>query len=212
MSEQFRIGTEVSCSDEACGTLNRVVVDPVAKALTHLVVEPQHPRGIGRLVPVDLVETSEQGIRLRCTQAEFEQLPDAEETQFLPAAGGLWGYHDADLLAWPYFGLGANGLGGYGADVTPIPFTHDVVPSGDVEIRRGEPVYATDGPIGRVQGLVIEPSDHAVTHVLLDEGHLWGKHRVAIPVAAVSGVEDGVRLTLTKAEVKDLPPVALDQD
>jgi sporulation protein YlmC with PRC-barrel domain len=82
---------------------------------------------------------------------------------------------------------------------------------GEVEVRRGDHVHATDGAIGRVQGLVIDRSDHHVTHVLLDEGHLWGQKRVAIPISAVTGVEDGVRLNLTKDEVRDLPAVDLDQ-
>jgi sporulation protein YlmC with PRC-barrel domain len=71
-------------------------------------------------------------------------------------------------------------------------------------------VHAKDGAIGRVQGLVIDPADHHVTHVRLDEGHLWGQKRVAIPINAVRSVDDGVRLSLTKDEVRDLPPVDLD--
>jgi hypothetical protein len=49
-----------------------------------------------------------------------------------------------------------------------------------------------------------------VTHVLLDEGHLWGQKKVLIPISAVAGVNDGIRLNLTKDEVRDLPPVELD--
>jgi len=48
-----------------------------------------------------------------------------------------------------------------------------------------------------------------VTHILLDEGHLWGKKRVAIPISAVKDVGAGVRLTLTKDQLRDLPPVDL---
>jgi hypothetical protein len=212
--EQFTIGCDVSCSDGPCGTLSRVVVDPVARALTHLVVEPTHPRGMGRLVPMSLVAAAGKCPQLRCTTVEFNALADADETHFVSASGEAWGYQDAELLSWPYYGLGFGGIGtsGLGWDAGPQAITYDLVPPGEVEIRRGEPVHATDGPIGRVQGLVINPSDHAVTHVLLDEGHLWGHKRVAIPIAAVSGVEDGVRLTLTKDGVRDLPPIALDQD
>jgi sporulation protein YlmC with PRC-barrel domain len=72
-------------------------------------------------------------------------------------------------------------------------------------------VNATDGAIGKVKGLVIHPGDHRVTHVLLDEGHLWGQKRVAIPISAVKDVEDGVRLNLTKDEVRDLPAVEVDE-
>jgi hypothetical protein len=87
------------------------------------------------------------------------------------------------------------------------------VPVGEVDIRRGEHVHATDGNIGRVQGLVIDPKDHHVTHVLLEEGHLWSKKQVAIPIGAVTDVAAaaGVRLNLTRDQVRDLPPVDLAQ-
>ena len=212
---EFTIGSDVSCSDGVCGELKRVVVDPVAKALTHLVVEPKHGSGEGRLVPVDLVESAGQKIRLRCTTAEFAALENAEETQFLPGARGQWGYRQGQIVSWPYYGIGMGGMGmgGIGMgdmNVGPQTITRDRVPLGDVQVRRGEHVHATDGDIGRVQGLVVDPADHHVTHVLLDEGHLWGKKEVAIPIGAVTGVADGVRLSLSKDEVGDLPPVALD--
>ena len=35
--------------------------------------------------------------------------------------------------------------------------------------------------------------------------------RVAIPISAVKDVEDGVRLNLTKDEVRDLPAVEVDE-
>ena len=97
-----------------------------------------------------------------------------------------------------------------GRDTEPRTTTHDRVPAGEVEIRRSQHVHATNGPIGRVQGLVIDPADHHVTHVLLDEGHLWGQKQVAIPIGSVTGVDDGVRLDLTKDQIRDLPPVELD--
>lgn len=228
MSEtrDFTIGSEVTCSDGVCGELKRVVVDPVARALTHLVVKPRHRRGAGHLVPIELVDSAANEIRLRCTNSEFEALEDAEETHFLPGASGRWGYEQGQMLSWPYWGVG-TGMGGLGVGIAggmgvggglgmvgmgtgPRPVTDDRVPAGEVEVRRGEHVHATDGTIGRVQGLVVDPSDHHVTHVLLDEGHLWGEKEVAIPIGAVTGVDDGVRLSLTKDEVRDLPPVDLD--
>ena len=49
-------------------------------------------------------------------------------------------------------------------------------------------MHATDGDIGRVQGLVIDAKTRQVTHVLLQEGHLWGQRELAIPIGAVAGV------------------------
>ena len=119
------------------------------------------------------------------------------------------------MFAWPYYGLGmgmgtGTGMGGVGMGGAPPFVTYDRVPVGEVDMRRGEHVHATDGNIGRVQGLVIDPRDHHVTHVLLEAGHLWGKKQVAIPIGAVTDVAAaGVRLNLTRDQVRDLPPVDL---
>ena len=144
--------------------------------------------GWRRLVPLDLVEGGPHEIRLRCTRAEFEQLDSAEESQFAPELGGYSAYGPGEVLTWPYYGLG-GGLGfGVGTGVDgPSVITEDAEPPGEVSVRRGDPVYATDGPIGRVQGLVINPASHHVTHVLLQEGHLWGRKDVAIPIGSVKG-------------------------
>jgi hypothetical protein len=90
------------------------------------------------------------------------------------------------------------------------PGTRDAVPVGEVNVRRGEPVHAADGDIGRVQGIVIDPGSRHVTHVLLPEGHLWGPKEVAIPVSAVASTSDGIRLNIARQQVQDLPPAGID--
>ena len=56
-----------------------------------------------------------------------------------------------------------------------------------------------------MEGFLVDPGDHRVTHVLLQEGHLWGRKEVAIPMSAVTGVENGIRLSMTKKQIEDLP-------
>jgi sporulation protein YlmC with PRC-barrel domain len=210
----FTIGTDATCSDGIAGTVTRVVVDPLAKAVTHLVVEPRHRRGLGRLVPVNLAESTGNGVMLRCTLAEFERLDSAEETQFVPGTIGYDKYGPEQVVSWPYYGLHGGQAGGVvGADVPGVSetVTYDTVPEGEVEVRRGERVYATDGPIGHVHGLVIDAASRRVSHVLLAEGHLWGHKEVAIPISAVTDVQDGIKLQISKKEVADLPPVEIDR-
>jgi hypothetical protein len=86
------IGAEVSCTDGSCGKVTCVVMDPVARAVTHLVVEPEHHHGPSRLVPLDLADAAAGQLRLRCTMAEFENLQPAEETHFLPGGSVYPGY------------------------------------------------------------------------------------------------------------------------
>ena len=193
----FTIGADASCTDGGCGKVTRVVVDPVARAVTHLVVEPKHSYDLGRLVPLDLIDATAGEVRLRCTLAHFAKLDPAEETQFLPGTPGYPGYDPEQVLSAPYY-------------VPQTVFPCYAVPLDEVEVRRGEHVHATDGHIGKVQGLVIDPDSHHVTHVLLQEGHLWGRKEVAIPIGAVTGIDDGIRLNMTKQQVQDLPPVDID--
>ncbi|MHB1928728.1 MAG: PRC-barrel domain-containing protein [Acidimicrobiales bacterium] len=204
----YRIGAGVQCSDGPAGRVAWVVVDPVAGKLTHLVVEPEHRFGLGRLVPVELVADPGPPLHLACGREGFDSLPEAEETQFIPATQE-WGYSAGQVFAWPYFGLGGAGPVGVMA-AAGQPIVYDKVPPGEVAIRRGDPVRATDGDIGSVQGVVVDPADGYVTHVLLQEGHLWGRKQVALPVRAVrSGGDGGIEVSLTREQIRDLPPVDL---
>jgi sporulation protein YlmC with PRC-barrel domain len=208
------IGSDVRCSDGPCGELKRVVVDPVARSVTHVVVEPHHRRGHGHLVPIDRVVSTSPDLELSCSTSDLYLMDDADDLQFLPGGADLWPYNQEQMQSWAYYPLGvgmgtAGGsrLSGLGSGRHGVVSDH--VPLGDVEVRRGQPIHAIDGAIGRVQGLVIDPADHSVTHVLLDEGHLWGEKRVAIPISAVTTVDGGVRVNLTKHEVGELPAIEL---
>jgi sporulation protein YlmC with PRC-barrel domain len=214
-SERFTIGTEVEASDGRCGRLTGVIVDPVAQKLTHLIIKPRHHHGFGRLVPVGLVASGSDALRLKCTEAEFLALDEAEEVQFTPATGDTWSYPGGAAYAWPYYelggvaGFGAAGVGEIGNPPGPGPEVTDRIPSGEVEVRRGDQVHASDGWIGSVKGLVVDPADNHVTHLLLDEGHLWGRKQVAIPIGKTARIDDEIRVQMTKEAIKNLAPVSL---
>ena len=152
-------------------------------------------------------------MRLRCTEAQFDALDAAEETRFLEGADGHAGYGAEEALYWPYYSIGMGGvaIGDTGlaplADLPPT-MTLDTVPAGGVGIRRGEPVEATDGAIGKVQGPVVDPGSRRVTHVLLQEGHLWVE-RGRDPDRLRQEHRRRIRLGISKQEVQDLPPVEL---
>ena len=194
---QFTIGADVSCTDGACGEVARVVVEPAVPAVTHLVVDRQYQ---GRLVPLGLVDAATGEIRLRCTVAEFDNLQPADTT-VLPQ-------ERFEEPRWDVLGVASR------ARLSPTslpPVTYEALPFGEMAVRGGEHVHATDGDIGQVRGLLIDPASHQVTHVLLREGHVFGRKEVAIPVGAVTGLaEDGIRLNLTKQQVQGLPPLDID--
>ena len=190
---QFTIGARASCTDGHCGEVRRLIIDPATQTVTHLVIQPGHRQEAGRLVPVHLVETTDGEIRLRCTRAEFDKLDHAAERDMVAGA------ESPEIIGRG--GVSAAALRG-------ATVLEDVIPVGETEVGPGEPVYALDGEIGRVQGFLVNPGDDRLTHVLLQEGHLWGRKKVAIPISAVTGVDAGIRLNLTKQQIGELPPVA----
>jgi sporulation protein YlmC with PRC-barrel domain len=209
----FRIGAGASCSDGACGEVSRIIVNPVAREVTHLVVDQKHRNGPGRLVPVDLVDATTGQLRLRCTLTEFQALPPAQKTEVVPDLdpnGHQESRRSVNFLpVSPAVWL--RGDRGLGRPKAPEQVTVDSVPSGDVDIRRELTVCATDGEIGQVQGLIVEPGGHYVTHLLLQGGGMWGRKEVAVPIGAVIKIGTLIiRLSLTKHQVKDLPPVDTD--
>lgn len=211
---EFTLGARVSCSDGFCGEVIRTILDPATRTVTHLVIEPRHRKMDGRLVPLELVDATGGEIRLRCRLAEFEQLEPAEEVDLAEGVDYGGGYGQAGAVQG-YGNVGSMGVGasssgmGIGMGLghrAPTVLTH-AVPLGETEVERHESVHAVDGEIGRVEGFVVDPADNKVTHVLLQEGHLWGRREVAIPVSAVVSVDAGIRLNITKKQVEDLPPL-----
>ena len=83
---------------------SRRAIDPVARALTHLVVEPKHGQKKGHLVPVNLAVPTTDGVALACTTAEFEELDEAAETQFISGGSGQFRYGQDQMMSWPTTG------------------------------------------------------------------------------------------------------------
>src|SRR5208337_4109617 len=102
----FMIGADASCTDGACGEVTCVVVNPLTRAVTHLVVEPKLLRAAARLVPLDLIDATTGEMRVGCTLAEFARHDLAEETQFSPGTPGDPGCDPEQVLVMPYSGMG----------------------------------------------------------------------------------------------------------
>jgi sporulation protein YlmC with PRC-barrel domain len=204
----FRIGADASCTDGARGQVSRIIVNPVTREVTHLAIDPTHQRDPGRLVPVDLVEATTGQIRLRCTLAEFQTLQPAREAESVRDPDSTGHDNAPKRVNWAVWMHMARDPG---KSEAPQQVWVDSVPSGEVDIHRGLTVCATDGEIGQVQGLVVDPGGHQVTHVLLQEGHMRGRKEVAIPIGAVTKIGTLlIHLSLTAHQVKDLPPVNID--
>ena len=211
---RLEIGVSVRCNDGVYGELADIVIDPLEKRVTHLVVHPEQGEGEARLVPIRLAKgrDDEREIELDCTLNEAQGFESVRDGYYLrignsSAEDSGWDVGVTEVLAMPYY------AGGLDAGVNPVElgdaFVHyDRVPKGEVEIRRASVVLSADGQVlGEVDGFVVDADEH-ITHFVLERGHLWGRKEVTIPIGAVASIEtDEVHVALSKDEVGALPTV-----
>ncbi len=207
---RLELGKPIICTDGAFGELADVVVDPIQRRVTHLVVQPHGHLGPARLVPADLASGDGGEINLRCTRADVDGYATVRESAYLrtgelPTEDPDWDIGVEDVLAMPYYTTPDVGV--YPAFDEPYVMTYDRVPKGEVEIRRESAVVSADDQhLGAVEALIVDGAE--ITHIVLERGHLWGRRDVTIPIGAVAKVEsDTVTLRLSKDDVGDLPAV-----
>jgi uncharacterized membrane protein len=199
------IGAKVECADGPCGELVTLIVNPATQTVTHVVVRNEaDPDMAQRLVPLEqVVETRPDSIRLRCTKDELIKMEPFTETHFIRKEGPDYSMYAGGEWQQPY------------ATTTADAYTTVVeerIPPGELAIRRGTLVEATDGYVGRVGELVIDPAYGHITHFVLQEGHLWGKKEVTLPLSVIDHVEDRentVFVKLDKAAIGALPAIPI---
>jgi sporulation protein YlmC with PRC-barrel domain len=193
------VDAAVQCTDGPGGRSTYVVLNPVTRRVTHVVVKQDGFPHLERLVPAEMVaETSPDQIHLTCSQQELHRFESFVETEFLPGEFPYAAYELDEYRLWPYV-LPDNEL---------MPVEHERVPPGELAVRRGSHVRATDGDVGRVDEFLVDRETEHISHLVLREGHLWGQKDVLIPLSEIGQIdEDRVYLTLSKEEVANLPTI-----
>jgi len=196
MSE-IPLDAQVICTDGKVGTSTAVILDPIKKAVTHVVVKISGEDE--REVPLGHVVSAEHdAITLNCTKADLENMAKFKTFQYVPGTthnpnlpGGEW--------EAPYVTLD------YGGDMREV----EALPEGELAVHRGDPVKATNGQVGVVGELVVDADSGRITHLVLEKGHLFGKEEITVPLDQIDHVaEDGiVHLSIDKSAVKNLPSV-----
>jgi uncharacterized protein YrrD len=202
---RLQLGGKVQCTDGPFGDLADVVVDPIARRVTHLVVQPHKHHERARLVPVERASAAGDGIALDCSVADVEALDPVHESAYLrvgefPAADPDWEIGTEDVLALPVY----QEMDGMGTVIDPdahVIVNYDRIPKHEVEVRRSSSVVSEDGHhLGHVDGFLVGTGE--IADIVLERGHLWGHREVVIPAAAIASVEnDRVTLSLTKDAV-----------
>jgi sporulation protein YlmC with PRC-barrel domain len=195
------IHAKVICQGDQVGTTILVIINPVTRSVTHLVVrKKEFPVGEDYLIPVEWVKTSSlKEIHLTRTKEEFDQAKPFVTTEFINGDKPLMDYMPGAYLTWPYIS-------------TQIPvILHKQIPLGELAVGRGAHVVATDGYVGRIDEFLVTAPDSHITHLILREGYLWDQKDITIPVAEINRIDENgnVHLKLSREEIGKLPAFPL---
>jgi sporulation protein YlmC with PRC-barrel domain len=215
-------GAIIEAADGTFGELADLIIDPVRRQVTHLVVQPHHRHEQARLVPLDAVTSSDGHVMLSWSTDRIRHSRPIEETDFIrlghwPHPDPGWDVGNIRFLIPPYYGAGGMALTmpfnpGFGGRPAMSTTTYDRIPAGTAEIRRAsEVVSCDDHVVGHVNGFVVDP-DNSISHVILEHGHLWGRREIAIPMHEVKAiVSDQIRLRVVAEEIPNFPTSAFHQ-
>ena len=182
------------------GHSTHIILNPVTEEVTHVVVRETFNNHTERLVPITEIQNSDTGmICLDCNQAGLSQMEPFEEVEFLPTKIPILDtMTPSNGYAWPYV------VAQQEQRFVKIVQRH--IPPYERDLRRGAHVHASDGRIGQVDEVVVNPKTMHLTHLVLREGHLWGQKDVMIPVDEIDHIEDdNIYLKIDKRSIEALP-------
>jgi len=200
--------TVVSVDGEEIGSIERVVMDPATREVSHLVVQKGFLISRDRLVPVDTVQQStEEQVILKKTHEEVEDMPEFEETHYVPlkieSREGKEKKIVTPLYWYPPIG---TPIDYYGYPIRPFyKETERHIPEGSIPLKEGARVESADGTrVGNVESVFTDPSTGKATHFLIAKG-IFLKDQKLVPTQWILKVEeDTVKLAVDAPFIETL--------
>ena len=196
---EIPLNVDVHCTDGHCGRSTHIILNHTTEQITHLVVKSRKQSGIERLVSVKLVaNTGAEVVLLSCSKDEFAKLEPFNQPEFIYTDLPHHATDPSLTAVWPY--------------VVPTKRIVDDkvrrIPPGELAVRRGARVRATDGFVGKVDEFIVGPVSGNITHLCLREGHPWKEKDVCIPVSQIERIEEKVvYLKVDKGTIASMPGV-----
>ena len=188
----FHLKAHVDCTDGRIGRLENIIVNPQAERITYLVIKEHDIANTLRLVPEKFVKTADRDtVELRIDKKRFQKMKHFIQEDYIPSNITLY---MAEQEGW-YAGIPAA-----------MFVEREAIPAGGFAVHKGAKVFAKDERVGKVDEFQVEGKSGRITHLVLVEGHLWGKKDIAVPVSRIDRYEDGnVYLKIDKEQVERLP-------
>jgi uncharacterized protein YrrD len=221
---QIEEGTDVLAADgQKVGEVDRVVLDPISKEVTHLVIEKGFLLKTEKVIPISVVgPATDETVTSWQQSDEIDAFPDLVEEEYVAAtrkddlemrervpAGPA-----RPLYPYPPFVLPGE-VSGRGMFRVPDYVMHveQNIPDGTVALEAGAHVVSSDGDtLGDIERILVDPETEYATHLVISEGFLE-KTRKLVPTSWIGRLgEDTVELTLEADVIHELPEYVEEQE
>lgn len=196
----FNLGTKVQCTDGQCGNLSKLVIDPDNGHVTDIIVEKGFFLTTDSVLPITLIENvTDELIYLSISSQEISQYPTYKVTEF---------EEPADIPGQQQIG----GVTPFGVQTVTEPVVPMVkrkisqgIEAGRQVIEAGMSVSNSEGVIGKVDRVIIDPITGKISHIVISRG-LIVSNLTIIPIAIVESIyNDGIFVIATDQEIEKFP-------
>jgi uncharacterized protein YrrD len=206
---QFNREASVLTSDfHNVGRVDRVVLNPQTKEVTHIVVRRGFLFTEDKLVPLSLIASGDENrVLLRPDAGDLNALPVFEETHFIPLDK-----EEANAAAYPpemaiplyWYGP----MGGWMSTAELPAYRTEVeqnIPDDTIAVKEGASVISSDGKnVGHVDRVFADATTDRATYFVISHGMIF-KAKKSIPMSWVRTVtEDEVRLNVGASVLDNL--------
>jgi len=198
-----------SSAGEKIGSLDRVVIDPVTKKVSHIIVKEGVLFSSRKVIPITYVELDGERIMLSKNAMELEDLPDYIEGAYVSLNNTNEPSQNEEAVYWyPPTNLAWWNVRNY--DWYPEPKyvlkTRDILPEGTIALEEGATVISKDGKdLGNIERIIVEPEEKRATHIVVSNG-FFSKEFKLVPTLWITNVtEEKVYLSIWSDLFESLP-------
>jgi sporulation protein YlmC with PRC-barrel domain len=211
---KFRDGAEVySKENEHVGRLDRVVLDPITKQVSHIVVRKGILLTEDRVISMDTIDrVDDEKVYLKEGISEFGRIPKFEETHYLRAEDIEKMRNGSSQLARPLYWYPAlgNPIHNHRLFAPPMPMyiaeTQRNIPDDAVPLKEGAKVISQDGKhVGNIEEVMIDPDEERATHVVIEAGLIFPEKKLIPALWLTNVLEDEVHLAMTSRALERVP-------
>jgi hypothetical protein len=214
-------GSAIGATDGAIGEVQDLYFDDEEWVIRYLVVSTgawlANRKVLISPVALGQPQWSQRLLRASITKEQVKNSPDIDTDKPVSRQHEL---RYLEYYGYPSYWRGAYLWGvGPNPNIIPMGAGHDVSP--DTRGEKGDPhlrscnavmkhhVHASDGDIGRVQGLLVDDETWAIRYLIVNTSNWWLGHQVLVAPQWINDVNwfsSNVTVDLTRNTLRNAPP------